>query len=154
MGRIVQTGDTPAKRRNAHTRSCAEVLRLLAQRPELADGQFDTEAQDMVAFLVFNLQGMHETIEQSAQAWDDRNYWKKSEALRAKYRWTRLAAGTIEELALAGRWGEVTPALIALLPHFAGVTIQQVTRDADWWCGAMRALRREAASREAAPTLL
>ena len=154
MSRIVQTGDTPAKRRHAHMRSCAEVIRLLAQRPELGDGQFDTEAQDMVAFLAFNLQGMHDTIELSAQAWDDRNYWKKAEALRARYRWSRLAAGQLEELALAGRWNEVPQALLALIPHFSDVNVQQMTRDSDWWCGALRALRREVENRKSDLTLL
>ena len=32
MARVIQTGETPAKRRHAHRRSCAEVLRLLAER--------------------------------------------------------------------------------------------------------------------------
>jgi hypothetical protein len=144
MARIVQTGDTPAKRRNAHLRSCAEVLRLLALRPELAAGRFDSEAQDMVAFLVFNLRGIRETIEHSAEAWDDRDYWKKAEALRERYRWSRTAADDLETLALAGRWSEVPEKLLELLPHVADVTVRQQTRDADWWCGAMRALRREA----------
>ena len=35
MGRITNTGDTPAKQRHAHIRSCAEALRLLAQNPHL-----------------------------------------------------------------------------------------------------------------------
>lgn len=153
MARIVRTGDTPAKRRHAQMRSCAEVLRLLAQRPELADGRFDAEARDMVAFLAFNLYEMHETIEQSAQAWDDRNYWKKAEGLRERFRWARLAAAELEKLALADRWVEVPAALIGLLPHFSDVTVQQVTRDSDWWCGALRALKRRAEKREAAPSL-
>jgi len=153
MGRIVQTGDTPAKRRHAHLRSCAEVLRILAQRPQLADGLYDTEARDMVAFVVFNLRGLHETIEQSAQAWDDRGYWKKSEGLRERYRWSRIASTELEQLALADRWEEVTPALLTLLPHLSDITISQHTRDSDWWCGAMRALRREAERRTAADAL-
>lgn len=152
MGRIVHTGDTPAKRRNAHLRSCAEVLRLLAQRPELASGRFDPEAQDMVAFLVFSLRGLNETIEGSANAWDDRDYWKKAEALRDRYRWTRWAADDLEALALSNRWEEVPERLLGLLPHVADVTIRQATRDADWWCGALRALRREAEQRETGVT--
>jgi hypothetical protein len=151
MARIIQTGDTPAKRRNAHLRSCAEVIRLLAQNPALADGRFDAEARDMVAFLVFNLRGIRETIEGSAEAWDDRDYWRKAEALRAKYRWSRKAADDLEALALTDRWGEVPEVLLTLLPHVADVTVRQATRDADWWCGALRALRREARERTAAP---
>ena len=141
MGRIIETGETPAKRRHAHMRSCAEVLRLLAQR-----AGFDAEAQDMAAFLVFNLRGIYRTIDESAQAWDERNYWKKAEALREKWRWSRTAADTLEALIRADRWDEVPPALVSLLPHFERITVTAITRDADWWCGALRALKRGGAA--------
>ena len=135
MSRIISTGETPAKKRHAHMRSCAEVLRLLAQR-----ARFDSETQDMAAFLVFNLRGIYETIDESAHAWDERNYWKKAETLREKWRWSRTYAASIEKALLAGRWTEVQTLLLELLPHFGGVTVTSITRDADWWCGAFRAL--------------
>ena len=137
MARIIHTGDTPAKRRHALMRSCAEVLRLLAQRPA-----FDAEAQDMAAFLVFNLRDVYQIIDESAQSWDDRRYWKKAEALRAKWRWAPLAADALEARIRAGEWAAVPPLLIELVPHFSGVTVTAITRDADWWCGAHRALLR------------
>lgn len=144
MSRIIQTGSTPAKRRNAHRRSCAEVLRLLAQRPSLASGAFDEEAKDMVAFLVFSLYGIEETIETSAQAWDDRNYWKKSEKLRADWRWTIQTADRIKKHIVEGQWIDVPPLLIELIPRFQDVTINKMMRDSDWWVGAHRALLRQA----------
>jgi hypothetical protein len=113
------------------------VLRLLAQR-----SGFGPEEQDMVAFLVFSLRGIGETIEESAHAWDERNYWKKAEALREKWRWTRTGADELERLILAGHWGEVPELLLDFLPRFQSITITSVTRDADWWCGALRALQR------------
>lgn len=137
MTRIIHTGDTPAKRRNAELRSCAEVLRLLAQRPNM-----DAEARDMVAFLVFSLRGISDTIEQSANAWDDRNYWKKAEELRHTWRWSRQAADDLEKLILAERWSEIPGRLVDLVPHLGGVRVQAMTRDADWWCGALRALKK------------
>ncbi len=149
MGRITNTGDTPAKQRHAHIRSCAEVLRLLAQNPHLAPGRFDAEARDQTAFLVLNLRGIYATIDESAHAWDDRNYWKKAEALRETWRWSRTAARDLEALLVEERWAEVAPLLIGLVPHFADVTVQQLTRDGDWWCGAYRALCRQAAATEA-----
>lgn len=140
MSRIVNTGQTPAKRRHAHRRSCAEVLRLLAER-RLTD-HFDREAKDMVAFLVFNLRGIYRTIDESAQAWDEKNYWKKAEALRERWRWSRTAAREIEAFILDDDWTAVPPRLVALTEHFQDVTVRSITRDADWWCGALRALRR------------
>ena len=142
MSRIIDTGQTPAKRRHAHRRSCAEVLRLLAKR-RLAD-HFDREAKDMVAFLVFNLHGIYRTIDESAQAWDEKNYWKKAEALRERWRWSQTAARELEDLVLADDWPAVPPRLIALTERFQDVTVRSITRNADWWCGALRALKREA----------
>ncbi len=141
MGRIVTTGDTPLKTRNAHLRSCAEVVRLLAQRPAFLD-----EEKDMVAFLVFNLRGIFQTIDESAQTWDDRGYWKKSEALRERWRWTRTLADTLETIVRAGAWETLPPHLISLAGQLSDVTVTAITRDADWWCGAYRALMREAHS--------
>jgi len=139
MSRIISTGETPAKKRHACMRSCAEVLRLLAQRPS-----FDDEARDMAAFFVFNLRDIFQTIDESAHAWDERNYWKKAEALREKWRWARMAADDLEALILADQWAEVPPLLLSLIPFFSPITITSITRDADWWCGAWRALTLKA----------
>lgn len=143
MARIVHTGDTPAKRRRAHIRSCAEVIRLLAERQG-----FDEEAKDMAAFLVFSLRGIYETIDESAQAWDDRNYWKKSEALRHKWSWSRLSATELEQLVVEGKWALVPPLLIGLIPRFADVTISSITRGPDWWVGALRAVQKQHAQKQ------
>lgn len=146
MARILSTGETPAKKRHAHLRSCAEVLRLLAQRP-----QFDAEARDMAAFFVFNLRGIYETIDESAHAWDERDYWRKAEHLREKWRWARTAADQLENLIHTDRWDEVPVLLVSLVPHFNDITVTSITRDADWWCGALKALRKEHARRVAQP---
>ena len=141
MGRIVQTGDTAAKQRRSYIRSCAEVLGLLATRP-----RFGPEEQDMAAFMVFSLRGIYQTIDKSAEAWDDRNYWKKAEGLRDKWSWSRRVADELEEAILANKWYEVTDQLIALIPHFQDVSVKTRKRDADWWGGALAALRREKAN--------
>ncbi len=141
MTRIIKTGSTPAKRRRAHIRSCAEVLRLLAERET-----FDDESADMAAFLVFNLRDIYTTIDESAQAWDDRNYWKKSEALRQKWRWTATTSEKLRVLVLEENWQSIPSLLISMIPYFSDINIQSITRGPDWWCGARRALIRESAS--------
>jgi len=111
---------------------------LLAQK-----SSFDDEAKDMAAFLVFSLRGIGETIEQSAGAWDERNYWKKAEALRHKWRWTTQKSEELGQLVVDGKWQMITPELIGLIPHFSDVTISTITRSPDWWVGARRALQKE-----------
>ena len=141
MGRIITTGDTPAKRRRAHLRSCAEALRLLAEK-----SVFDDESKDMAAFLVFNLRGIYKTIDESAHAWDDKNYWKKAEALREKWRWTERTADELADMVIGENWKVIPPLLISMIPHFSEITIQSITRSPDWWCGARRALEKQGSS--------
>ncbi len=119
-------------------RSCAEVLRLLAQ-----GNGFDDEAKDMLAFLVFNLRGIYKTIDESAHAWDERNYWKKAEGLREKWRWSRTTADKLKKLIIAKKWDSVPEILLTLIPHFQSITIVKMTRDSDWWVGALQALEKE-----------
>lgn len=144
MGRIVHTGSTPAKRRHQHRRSCAEVLRLLAQR-NLAGG-FDREARDMVAFLVWNLHGIYRTIDESAHSWDEKGYWRRAEGLRDRWLWAQTAARELEAMIREDQWAEIAPRLVTLVPQFQDVTVRSITRNADWWCGAHRALLQEEAS--------
>ena len=143
MGRVIQTGQTPAKVRHQHMRSCAEVVRLLAQR-----NGFDGEAQDMAAFLVFSLRGAYATIDESAQVWEERGYYKKAEKARARWGWARRGARDLEKALLKDKWDEIPALVIALVPHLQNVTVNQVTRDADWWCGALRALKKQAEKRK------
>ena len=130
MSRLIKTGDTPAKKRYAHMRSCAEVLRLLAQR-----AVFDEEAHDMTAFFVFNLRSIYQTIDESAHAWDERNYWKKAEALREKWRWTRTAADQLETLIRTERWDGVPPVLLGGRNR-SSCSVRLLTSSA--WCWARR----------------
>lgn len=100
----------------------------------------------MVAFVVWNLYGIYRTIEDSANTWDDKGYWRKAEALRERWRWSRTAARELEALILDDDWSGIPIKLIGLTERFQDVTVRSITRNADWWCGALRALRREAES--------
>jgi len=142
VARLIKTGETPAKKRHACMRSCAEALRLLAQRTT-----FDEEARDMTAFVVFNLRGVYQTIDDSAQVWDERGYWKRAEALRETWRWSRTTADRMRKLILTDKWEEIIPVLLELVPRVNSITVANITRDADWWCGALRALQEEEAQK-------
>ena len=135
MGRVIRTGNTPAKERNAHIRTCAELLRLLAEKDH-----FDDEAKDMAALFVFSLRGINATIESSADVWDERNYWKRAEALRNDWLWSRKAADDLALLIRRKEWEKVPGMLMELFPRFHQVNVVTITRDADHWCGALKAL--------------
>jgi hypothetical protein len=68
--------------------------------------------------------------------------------LRERLPATLDSSGEALEAAVgADRWADVPPLLLALVPRVQGVTVAQATRDADWWCGALRALRKEIGDR-------
>jgi len=138
VSRVVQTGDTPAKRRNAHMRSCAEVVRLLAQRESLED----EESRDMVAFLVVNLRGVWTTISESADVWDVKDYPRKAETLRQSWKWSRLIADELEALLRAKSWEQLPLTLMTMAGHLQDIDVSTITRNADWWGGAYRSLMR------------
>ncbi len=146
MSRLIQTGDTPAKLRHKNMRTCAEILRLLAQQAD-----FDEESHDMIAYLVFCMRDIYKTIDESAAAWDERTYWKKAEGLRHKWRWARLSADELEKRIKKGDWYELPHYLITLLPYFSGITVTSITRDSDWWAGAHRALLKGSSNEVAKP---
>lgn len=136
MARIIRTGGTPAKERNAHMRTCAELLRLLAEKDH-----FDEEAKDMAALFVFSLRGIYATIEGSADVWDERNYWKRAEALRNDWLWSKKAADTLESLIHQDEWKKIPDIMVELFPRFQQINVVNITRNADSWCGALKALK-------------
>lgn len=135
MARVIHTGNTPSKERNAHIRTCAELLRLLAEK-----NHFDEEAKDMTALFVFSLQEIYSTIEHSADIWDERNYWKRAETLRNKWLWSKKAASHLIHLIRQEEWDEVPDTLMELFPQFDQINVLKITRNADHWCGALKAL--------------
>ena len=78
MARVINT-NSPGKRRNAHLRTVAEILRRLSQQQDITQ-----ETKDMVATLVYCLRGIDGTVEESMVAWEKRGYWKKSDEFQAK----------------------------------------------------------------------
>lgn len=137
MSRVINP-DSTGKQRNQLMRTAAELLRRLSQKPEI-----DAEARDMVAMLVFCLRGIDEGIEQSAAAWEKRDYWVKAEELRQRWRWAGQMADTLQTVVFQDDW-QALPALVArMLPHFSEIKITKLTRSEALWNGAYDRLMQE-----------
>ena len=130
MARVINT-NSPGKRRNAHMRTIAEILRHLSQQREV-----DQQTRDMVAMLVFCLRAIDDTVEESVRAWEKRGYWKKADDFQQKWWWSTLMANAIEELLRTGNWDNLPETMIKLYPHFADIQINRMTRDPAEWAGA------------------
>lgn len=132
MSRVI-TVDGPGNVRNYHRRTVAEALRRLSQKRQL-----DEEAKDLAALIVFSLQGIADTVEQTAETWDKRNYYLKAERFREQWHWLDPLTDELSTIIYEGRWHELPAVLVRLMPHFADITVKQMTRPPELWKGAYK----------------
>ncbi len=137
MGRVINP-DSAGKQRTQLMRTCAEMLRLLSQKPEI-----DDEAKDFLATVVFSLREIDEGIEASAQAWEKRDYWMKADELRQRWAWPGKIADELAALIFADAWDKLPMMLVKMLPYFNDIKITKLTRKEDTWVGAYMRLIRE-----------
>jgi hypothetical protein len=130
MSRVITT-ESPGKVRSQHRRTIAEALRRLSQKPQL-----DDEVKDLVAIIVFSLHGIADTVEQTIDAWEKRDYYMKAEHFRQEWRWLGRTTDELSALIYKDRWDQLPAALARLIPHFADIKIKQMTRSSSVWQGA------------------
>lgn len=130
MSRVINT-DSIGKQRNQLMRTAAELLRHLSQKPAI-----DAEAKDMLAALVITLKAVEDSVDEAMVAWENRNYWNKVEEFRMQWAWVGAGAARLEQTVRNAAWDQLPPQMIALMTHFADITITRFTRGADAWEGA------------------
>lgn len=140
MGRVVNP-DTNGKRRNQIMRSSAEILRLLTQK-----GAIDDEGKDMLAALVYFFREIEEGVEESAAAWEKRDYWMKAEEFRQRWTWTGYMAGQITSVLIEGKWDALPQIMVKLLPHFSDIKVTKVKTKGSEWMGSYARLSEEKSS--------
>ena len=137
MTRVINT-NSPGKRRNAHLRTIAEILRRLSQQREVND-----DTKDMVAMLVYSLRGIDVTIEESIRAWEKRGYWKKADDFQQKWWWSSLLALSIEDLVKNDDWDLLPETMMQLFPHISDIRVNKLTRNPEDWRGVWQKLSQE-----------
>ncbi len=137
MSRVVNV-NSPTKVRNQHRRTIAEILRRLSQK-----AQVDSESKDMVAMMVYLLREIHDGVEQSAAAWEKRDYWVKAERFLREWSWAQVMAVNIEDVLRNDAW-DLLPGLMAeLFPRFVDIQIKKMMRSPSVWQGAYKRLMAE-----------
>jgi len=130
MGRVIST-EGPGKTRNHHRRTIAEALRRLSQKTQL-----DDEVKDLAALIVFCLHGIADTVDQTTEAWEKRDYYLKADRFREQWRWVDPLADQLSTVIYTARWEQLPMILAQLMPHFTDVKIQKMTRSPRIWQGA------------------
>jgi hypothetical protein len=136
MSRIVHSNGTPAQKRRSLRRSIAEVLRHLSAKPDL-----DAESKDMLAFIALALHQIVDGVEQSALAWEKRDYYLKADQFRREWEWATSTADRLSAALCAERWNDVLAELAQLAPRFVDVRVVQFTRPASTWQGCYERLK-------------
>jgi hypothetical protein len=137
MSRVIKI-DSPGKIRNQLMRTSAELIRRLSQKSEI-----DDETRDMAAMLVYCFRQIDQGIDESALAWEKRDYWVKAERFRARWAWSGRAADNMETIVRDGDWEQLPSALIDLLPIFSDIKVARLTRNPSLWRGAYQRLMDE-----------
>jgi hypothetical protein len=137
MSRVINP-DSTGRQRNQLMRTAAEILRRMGQKTAV-----DEEVKDMVATLVFCFREIDEGIDQSAAAWEKRDYWVKAEELRQKWSWASDMADQLRVMVYNDEWHLMPQMMIKLLPRVADIKINKMTRKEDQWAGAYERLIRE-----------
>jgi hypothetical protein len=135
MSRITHIDGTPTQQRNAIRRTIAEILRRLLDKKSI-----DAETKDMLAFIVFGLRNMDASIDQSATAWEKRDYYLKADQLRREWLWLPDTAKRLEDILRADDWATAPIELAALASRFADIRIATFTKSPALWQGAHQKL--------------
>jgi len=140
LTRIIAT-ESVGQERHKLRRTIAEALRRMATKQT-----FDQESLDLAALIVFSLRRLEEGVEQTATAWEKRDYYLKADRFRREWEWLDDTAYALETALLLGNHDRVPEVLATLFPKFADMTISRYTRSSKLWEGCYQRLQSGAAS--------
>jgi hypothetical protein len=135
LTRIIAT-ESVGQQRHKLRRTIAEALRRLATKQT-----FDQESLDLAALIVFSLHRLEEGVEQTASAWEKRDYYLKADRFRRQWEWLDDTAYALETALLLGNHDRVPEILATLFPKFADITVARYTRSAALWEGCYERLQ-------------
>ena len=136
MSRVIATNSVGKQRRQLR-RTIAEALRRLVSKPA-----FDEESQDLASLIVFSLRRLEEGVEQTASAWEKRDYYLKGDRFRLQWEWLEETSYALESALLLAQWDKAIETLASLLPRFSDITVAKYTRSAELWSGCYQLLAR------------
>ena len=129
MGRVIRT-NSPTTVRNRARRTIAEMMRRVGEKRTM-----DDDVKDMAATIVLSLVTIDETIKQAITAWEKRDYWVKAERFQHEWLWVPEQAANLDDVLRHEAWDLIPDLLMELMPRFADVSVNKMTRKPDTWLG-------------------
>lgn len=107
------------------------ALRVMAEKREI-----DEEGRDIAAFLIVALDEIWRSVNQSALAWEKRDYWVKADQFREQWRWVDRLAEQLKDALNSQSWDELVRGLTLLATKMGGVAIPKRMPTPRPWSGA------------------
>jgi hypothetical protein len=131
-------GNNPGTERNQLRRTIAEALRRL-----MAKQKIDEESKDLIALIVYSLRAVSAGVDQSASAWEKRDYFVKADKFRMEWAWAEKYANKLEVMLRGEMWSDLPMALAELAAKFSDITVTKYVRGEAMWNGRYRQLMAE-----------
>ena len=130
MSRVVNPNNG-GRQRSHLMKSIAMALRVMAEKREI-----DEEGRDIAAFLILALDEIWRSVNQSALAWEKRDYWVKADQFREQWRWVDRLAEQLKDSLNSQSWDELVRGLTLLATKMGGVAIPKRMPTPRPWSGA------------------
>lgn len=130
MSRVVNPNNG-GRQRSHLMKSMAMALRVMAEKREI-----DEEGRDIAAFLILALDEIWRSVNQSALAWEKRDYWVKADQFREQWRWVDRLAEELKDALNSQSWDELVRGLTLLATKMGGVAIPKRLPTPRPWSGA------------------
>jgi hypothetical protein len=130
MAQIITTS-TPGKEREYWSKTIVVTIRNFMRKPTP-----DSEAEDMVAYIIIALSEISKGIDQSVAAWEKRGYWVKADKYRLEWKWAENTYSKLSTSYKLRDWDTITTLLIDAMQKFANIKVSDRHRMGKPWVGA------------------
>jgi len=111
---------------------------VLAIRELFKKSEFDDDSLDLISFIIVALNQINDTIEQSAVAWEKRNYWIKADKFRLDWAWVTQYAKSLDKLLMENDWDHLGENLVNISQKLNNITVSSNHRLGTPWKGAYK----------------
>jgi hypothetical protein len=136
--RWVEDGVSRVVRRESASRARAKLLQGIAMTLRETAGARDmgTDEMDQLAFLALSLEAVARSVDETATAWEKRDYWIKADRFRADWNWVEPLLRQLADALREKDWNSALQATRQLAGRVAMVKLPSRRRGSRIWEGA------------------
>jgi hypothetical protein len=131
MGRVIRT-DRGSTHRSRILGAMAVALRAAARNPDMGQG----EVRDILAFLALGLTELRNSAEETARAWEKREYWLKADRFRSEWVWVETLDTRLVDALDRRDWRAAQACGMDLASRLAERRVQARDTRSEPWRGA------------------